>query len=181
VLGGVLWAVTPLRQPVFDAGRTAEEGETFFRSYNGVLVVVAALLTVALLHLRDSARTAGKAAAVGWWIVLVGHVLLAVGSVPALLLGDGAPDLVTGGQDLGFLGAMVAALGALVLGVALRRHAVESSLAAWLLLLTLPLGIILTVTLDALGVPEDYLGLPLTVLYGGAWVVLGLRWLRSTL
>lgn len=86
ILGGVLWAVTPLRQPVFGAGRTPEEGELFFRAYNGLIVVVVVLLTAALL-----------------------------------------------------------------------RHRAPS------------------VLLSVAGVPEDYLGLPLTVLYGGAWVVLGLQ------
>jgi hypothetical protein len=47
VVGGFLWAVGPLRQPIFDAGRTPDEGETFFRIYNFVLIAIAILLTIA--------------------------------------------------------------------------------------------------------------------------------------
>ncbi len=40
-VGGFLWAVTPLRQPIFDAGRTPDEGEAFFRIYNLLLIAIA--------------------------------------------------------------------------------------------------------------------------------------------
>lgn len=175
ILGGVLWAVTPLRQPVFGAGRTPEEGELFFRAYNGLIVVVVVLLTAALLRHRAPSGSGSRVRAVGWCTILVGHLMLLLGSLPALLLGGTARSLVMGAQDLGFLGALVAGLGALVLGAADLRRRAGPVLAAWLFVLTVPLGLLATVLLSVAGVPEDYLGLPLTVLYGGAWVVLGLQ------
>jgi hypothetical protein len=51
--------------------------------------------------------------------------------------------------------------------------------AAWLLVATLPVVLLATVVLDATGVPEDNLALPLTVLYGAAWVWTGAAWLRE--
>lgn len=112
IIGGILWALTPLRQPIFDAGRTADEGVLFFRAYNGALIVIAILLTIALLHVRASMaiRRGGRSYLLGWWTVLMGHALLALGSLPALIHGARAENLVTAGQDLGFLGAMIAAL-----------------------------------------------------------------------
>lgn len=181
VVGGLLWALTPLRQPIFDAGRTPDEGETFFRIYNLVLIAIAILLTVALLRLRrEPGQVASRLFVPGWWIILVGHVLLLVGSLPAVVFGDQQRDLVMGGQDLGFLGAMIAGLGGLLVGAsALLRGARRAGLASWLLLLTLPLGLLVTFLLTAAGVHEDYLGLPITILYGGAWVVLGWSWTRG--
>lgn len=185
LLGGVLWAVTPLRQPVFDAGRTAAEGVGFFQAYNLLLVLIAVLLTIALLQLRTAVQrtpastTPARAGVLGWWTVLVGHALLAAGSIPAVLLGADFDDVVTSGQDVGFVGAMVAALGAVALGLALRGRGIIPGGAAWLLAATLPVGALVTVALGAVGTPEDYLGLPLTVLYGGAWAWAGWTWLQD--
>lgn len=177
VVGGFMWAVTPLRQPVFDAGRTPDEGELFFRIFNLVLVAIVILLTIALLRLRGSSPA--RLFKTGWWTILIGHVLLLVGSIPAVLLGDAARGLVKGGQDVGFLGAMVAGLGGFLVGVSGRRSRSIPKVALWLLLLTLPLGLLAISLLAAIGTPEDYLGLPLTVLYGGAWIVLGWSWIRE--
>ncbi len=177
VVGGLSWAVTPLHQPVFDAGRTPDEGELFFRIYNLVLIAIALLLTAALFRLRGSSPA--RLFRTGWWAILVGHVLVLVGSVPAVLFGDAAGSLVRVGQDVGFLGAMVAGLGAFLVGVSALRSRSRPSPAAWLLLMTLPLGLLAVTLLTAIGTPEDYLGLPLTALYGGAWTALGLSWLRG--
>ena len=170
MVGGFLWAVTPLRQPIFDAGRTPEEGETFFRMYNLVIIAIAVLLTIALVRLRRRPmRVTGRLFTAGWSTILVGHVLLLVGSLPAAVFGDQARSLVKVGQDLGFTGALIAGLGGFLVGVStLRQHRRRAGTASWLLLLT------------AAGVPEDYLGLPLTVLYGGAWMVLGSSWLHPS-
>jgi hypothetical protein len=86
--------------------------------------------------------------------------------------------MVTTGQDVGFVGAMVAALGALVLGAGTLRQAQVPTIASILWLSTLPLGLGATTLLSAAGTPEDYLGLPLTLLYGAAFVVLGVSWTR---
>lgn len=181
VVGGLLWAVTPLRQPIFDAGRTPEEGETFFRLYNLVVIAIVILLTIALLRLRrEPARVTDRLFTAGWWTILTGHVLGLVGPLPAVAFGDQMRNLVKGGQDLGFIGAMIAGLGAFLVGVsALRHHRRRAGVASWLLFLTLPLGFLGIVLLSATGVDEDYLGLPVTMLYGGAWIVLGWSWLRS--
>lgn len=180
VLGGFFWAMTPLRQPIFGAGRTPDEGELFFRAYNLVLVAISISLTIALLRLRDSHPASGRIFAIGWWTILIGHLALLVGSVPAVLLGGAARGLVRGGQDLGFLGAMVAGLGALLVGLSGLRTRANPTAAWWLLLLTVPLGLVLIVVLAAAGAPEDYLGLPLTISYGAAWIVLGWFWMHES-
>lgn len=174
IIGGVLWGLTPLRQPVFGAGRTPGEGVTFFRFYNVTLVVVAALLTVALLHLRGATVGRSRTFAGGWWTMVAGHALIAAGSLPAVVFGDQAESLVSGGQDVGFLGAMIAGLGALALGVDGLRRSSSPRPAAALYAATLPIGITGTALLGAAGAGEDYLGLPITLLYGGAFVALGL-------
>ena len=48
----------------------------------------------------------------------------------------------------------------------------RGGMAPWLLLLTLPLGFLAVALLGMAGVPEDYLGLPLTALCGGTRMVL---------
>jgi len=175
-VGGLLWALTPLRQPIFNAGRTPEEGELFFRIYNLVLIAIAIMLTVALLRLRDSSTA--RLFKTGWWTILIGHVLILVGSLPAVLFGDAARALVKAGQDAGFLGALVAGVGGFLVGFSALRSRSVPKAAHWLLLLTLPLGLLGITLLAAMGTPEDYLGLPVTALYGGAWIVLGWFWLR---
>jgi len=78
------------------------------------------------------------------------------------------------GQDLGFLGALIAGVGAIPLGIALWRARAASRPGALLLIIALPVGLPGTIALEAVGF-EDSAGLALTVLYGGAWVMLGYR------
>lgn len=179
IVGGFLWAITPLRQPIFDAGRTPDEGELFFRAYNFLLGVIVILLTVALFRLRETLRARRRLLTVGWWTILTGHALVLAGSLPAVLLGDEARSFVMGSQDMGFLGVLVTGVGALLMGFSGLRHREIPAAASWLLLLTLPLGLLAIVLLSAMGTPDDYLGLPITMLYGGAWVVLGWFWIRG--
>ena len=115
----------------------------------------------------------------GWWTILTGHALVLAGSLPAVLLGDEARSFVKGSQDMGFLGVLVAGVGALLMGFSDQRQRQREipTAASWLLLLTLPLGVLAIVLLSAMGTPEDYLGLPITMLYGGAWVVVGWFWI----
>jgi nitrate reductase gamma subunit len=181
ITGGFLWAITPLRTPIFNAGETPEEGELVFRAYNGVLIVIAVLLTFALLCIRESHRGPSRLFTAGWWTILSGHALVLAGSLPAVLFGDQVRSLVMGGLNLGFVGAVIAALGALLLGVSRLRQRTTPTAASWLFLLTLPVGLFATVPLSATGISEDYLGLPTTILYGGAWMVLGWSWIRNDL
>lgn len=178
-VGGAIWALTPLRSPIFGAGSEPDQGVLIFRGYNLLVVAVVALMTLGLLVLRKQ-RRAGKSKtfAAGWWTVLAGHILLLAGSFPAVLFGGQQRDIVMAAQDIGFLGAVVAAVGALPLGISALRHDYTSRPAAVLFIAALPMGVLGIVLLDGLGVPEDYLGLPLTVLYGGAWVALGYGWGR---
>ncbi|HEX2246864.1 MAG TPA: hypothetical protein VHH13_04865, partial [Arthrobacter sp.] len=123
VIGGALWALTPLRQPIFNAGGHPSEGELFFRGYNAVGLIIVVLLTFALFQLgREGSRPRSWTFQVGWWIVLAGNAAMIVGSVPAIVLGGQAEALVEAGQDAGFLGAILAALGAILLGIAGLRH-----------------------------------------------------------
>ena len=179
ITGGVVWALTPLRQPIFGAGRYASEGEWVFRIYN-LVIVVAGLLTVALMRLRHDSVTPGRLFAAGWWTVLIEHVGMAAGSLPAVLLGGAAQDFVTAGKDASFLGAMLSAL--VPCRWARQQSGSDSSpnWAAALFMAIFPVGLAGTTLADALGVPEDYPGHPLTVLYGGAWVVPGANWARSS-
>ncbi len=172
VVGGLLWAVTPLREPVLGGGRFP--GHPVFRPYNLALIVIAVLLVAGLLalHERYGGRY-GRLGTAGMVVTFAGYALVFFGSIPAVLFTqDGPLALIRTGQDLGFLGAMVSLVGALLLGVALWRARAGSRLGALLLIVALPVGLVGVVLLSGFG-PEDTAGLPWTVLYGAAWVVLG--------
>jgi hypothetical protein len=169
--GGALWALTPLRQPLL-GGRFPEH--PVFRPYNLALLVIAVLLAAGLLALRarhkESYGRLGKAGVVA---VFVGYAMMFLGSVPAVLLSaEGSRGLILAGQDLGFLGALVAGLGAVPLGIALLRARSAPRAGALLLVVALPVGIVGVIFVSAMGF-VNIAGLPLTVLYGGAWIVLG--------
>lgn len=131
--GGALWAVTPLREPLL-GGRFPEH--PVFRPYDLVLVVIVVLLIVGLLALHNRNKgNYGRLGAVGFVITLAGYALLFFGSLPAVLLSpDGLRGLIIAGQDLGFLGALVAGVGAILLGVALWRTSAASRIGALLLI-----------------------------------------------
>lgn len=171
MVGGALWALTPLREPMI-GGRFPEH--PVFRPYNIALLVIAVLLTFGLVavHLRYKGSY-GRLGTVGIVIILVGYTVLFVGSLPAAVLSpNGFRDLIRVGQDLGFLGALVTGIGAILLGIALWRARAASRLAALLLIIALPIGLVGVILISAAGW-EDIAGLPLTVLYGSGWVMLG--------
>lgn len=115
----------------------------------------------------------GRLGTVGVVVVFVGYALTFFGSAPAVLLSaDGSRGLILAGQDLEFLGALVAGLGAILLGIALWRARSAPRVAALLLVVALPVGITGVVLMSALGF-VNIAGLLLTVLYGGAWMMLG--------
>ena len=174
--GGVLWALTPLREPLL-GGRFP--GDPVFRPYNFVLLVIAVLLAVGLLAFHARYRESyGRLGMAGVLVTFGGYALLFFGSLPAVLFSsEGLRGLVRVGQDLGFLGALVAGVGALLLGVALRKARAVPRGAALLLVISLPIGLVGTTVMASVGL-EDTAGLPLTVLYGGAWAILGYH-LRS--
>lgn len=172
VTGGALWALTPLREDVFGGGGVPEDA--VFRPYHLVIVIITALLTAGLvaLHARhgDTSRRSGTA---GTFMILGGYALLFLGSLPAVVAsGESLGDVVRIGQDLGFLGAVISAPGGIPLGVALRRTPATPRLGPLLLITSFPVGLLGVVVVSAIGL-EDAAGLPLTALYGGAWIVLG--------
>ncbi len=171
VVGGALWALTPLREPLL-GGRFPEH--PVFRPYNLVLLIIALLLAAGLLALHARYRGSyGRLGTVGVVVVFVGYAMLFLGSIPAVLLSpDGSRRLILAGQDLGFLGAFVAGVGAVLLGIALLRTRSAARAGALLLIVAHPVGIVGVILVSALGF-VDIAGLPLTVLYGGAWIVLG--------
>lgn len=174
VVGGALWAVTPLRQPIFGGGGVP--GHPVFRPYNFALLVIAVLLMLGLLalHAKYKGRY-GRVGLVGVAVTFVGYALLFGGSIPAVALsGEGSTSLIMAGQDLGFLGALVSGVGAVLLGIALWRTTAASPLGALLLITALPVGMVGTILVSAIGL-LDIAGLPLTVLYGAAWITLGSR------
>ncbi len=171
MVGGALWALTPLREPLL-GGRFPEH--PVFRPYNLFLLVVAVLLIAGLLALRGRYQGSyGRLGTAGVVVVFVGYALMFLGSAPAVLLSaEGSRGLILAGQDLGFLGALLAGVGAIPLGIALWRMRSGPRAGALLLIISLPIGMAGTLLVAALGF-VDIAGLPLTVLYGGAWIVLG--------
>jgi hypothetical protein len=171
VVGGALWAVTPLREPIL-GGRFP--GHPVFRPYSLLLVVIAVLLTVGLLALHNRYKGRyGRLGSVGVVVIVVGYALLFFGSIPAVFLSpDSLRGLTMAGQDLGFLGALAAGIGAVLLGIALLRARAASRLGVLLLISALPVGFVGVILVSAVDL-VDIAGLPLTVLYGGAWIILG--------
>jgi hypothetical protein len=171
MVGGALWALTPLREPLL-GGRFPEH--PVFRPYNLVLLVITVLLAVGLWALRARYKGSyGRLGTAGVVVVFVGYALMFLGSFPAVVLSpEGSRGLIMAGQDLGFLGALVAGVGAVLLGIALLRTRLAPRAAALLLILALPVGFLGVILVSALGF-VDIAGLPLTVLYGGAWIVIG--------
>jgi len=164
--GGVLWALTPLRQPLL-GGRLPEH--PVFRPYNLLLLVIAFLLAAGLLALHARYKGSyGRLGTAGVVVVFVGYVLLFLGSLPAVVLSpEGSRELILTGQDLGFLGALVAGVGAVLLGIALLRTLPGALAGALLLIVALPVGLAGVILVSNLGF-VNIAGLPLTVLYGGA-------------
>jgi hypothetical protein len=171
MVGGALWALTPLREPLL-GGRFPEH--PVFRPYNLVLLIITVLLALGLWALRERHKGSyGRLGTAGVAVVFVGYALMFLGSVPAVVLSpEGWRGLIMAGQDLGFLGALVAGVGALLLGIALWRTPSAPRAGALLLICALPVGILGVIFVSALGF-ADIAGLPLTALYGGAWIVLG--------
>lgn len=119
MLGGALWALTPLRQNVFGGGRFRES--PIFQPYDFVVEVITMLLIVGLvaLHARHK-RTYGRLGTAGVVVIFCGYALGIIGSIPAVLFpAYGLQDLIMIGQDLGFLAVLIAGVGAILLGVAL--------------------------------------------------------------
>jgi hypothetical protein len=171
MVGGTLWAPTPLRQPLL-GGRLPEH--PVFRPYNLALLVIVVLLAAGLLALRARYKGSyGRLGAAGVVVVFVGYAMMFFGSLPAVVLSpEGSRGLIQAGQDLGFLGALVAGLGAVPLGIALLRARSAPRAGALLLIVALPVGIVGVIIVSAVGF-VNIAGLPLTVLYAGAWIVLG--------
>lgn len=179
IVGGALWAITPLREPLL-GGRFP--GHPVFRPYNLVLVVIAVLLAMGLLALHARYKGSyGRLGTAGVFVIFGGYALVFLGSIPAVVFTEEGPlTLIRTGQDLGFLGALVALVGAFLLGLALLRSRAASRLGALLLIVSLPVGLLGVIVLSAIGF-EDAAGLPWTVLYGGAWIVLGsLLWSQGS-
>jgi hypothetical protein len=173
MVGGALWALTPLREPLL-GGRFPEH--PVFRPYNLVLLVIVVPLAAGLSALRARhKRSYGRLGTAGVAVMFAGYAMLFLGSTPAVLLSaEGSRGLIRAGQDLGFLGALVAGVGAVFLGIALRRTRSAPRAGALLLIVALPVGIVGVILVSAIGF-VDVAGLPLTILYGSAWIVLGSR------
>ncbi|MDP9458672.1 MAG: DUF973 family protein [Actinomycetota bacterium] len=153
IVGGALWAITPLREPLLGG------------SFPGYLAVLLAMGLLAL-HARYKGSY-GRLGTAGVFVIFGGYALMFLGSIPAVVFTEEGPlTLIRTGQDLGFLGALVALVGAFLLGLALWRSRAASRLGALLLIVSLPVGLLGVILLSAIGF-EDAAGLPWTVLYGG--------------
>ena len=125
LVDGPLWALTPLREPLL-GGRFPED--PVFRPYNLALLVITVVLALGLWALglwalRERYKGSyGRLGTAGVVMIFVGYALMFLGSVPAVVLSlEGWRGLIMAGQDLGFLGALVTGLGAILLGIALWR------------------------------------------------------------
>jgi hypothetical protein len=171
MVGAALWAITPLREPILDE---RFPGHPAFRPYNFVLLVIAVLLIMDLLGLHVRYKGSyGRLSTAGVLVILVGYALLFVGSILAILLYlNGLRGLIMAGQDLGFLGTLIAGVSAILYGMAFWRARAASGLGALPLIITLLVGIASMILVSAIGC-VDIAGLQLTDLYGGTWVILG--------
>lgn len=168
LVGGFLWAIAPLRLAVLP--EASLPGTMDFQLYAAISTAISVLLLVGVvglhLHYRDSYGWIGRSGAA---MIFIGHVFVIL---PSSL------------GDVGFIGAMIAALGGIPLGIALWRRTTAPRLAATLLIATLPIGLPITVALESVGF--ELLGIPLSVgvvltgIYGAAWVILGYHlWTRN--
>lgn len=177
IVGGAIWAVTPLRQQVVGSGGDPRDGQVTFRLYNLLIVVIAVLLFIALRELRNRwPHPVPRWLDIGWSTVVVGTLAMLFMSLPAVVLGGAARGVVIATQDLGFFAAVLASMGAVLMGAVGLRRGLLPTVAGWLFVLAFPLGLLLTIALAGTSLPEDVAGLPLTLLYGGAFVALGLAW-----
>ncbi|MFC5279036.1 hypothetical protein ACFPM1_09750 [Halorubrum rubrum] len=126
------------------------------------------LLVVGLWAYYRSERTwFGRLGKLSYWTMSGGTVVTAI-SLPIAEYGPGV-------AFIGFLfGLLVTMIGAIGFGIAMLRADVTPRVAAWLLILALPIGVPLTIafTTYVMGEGADPWGGPM-VFYGLAWVVLG--------
>lgn len=164
--GGLLFAITPLRDVLY--GSAVQAGTPHYTVYRLAVGVIVVLLLVGLGAVRHGpVAVAGRPASIGTGLLVVGYLMQLVGAVPA---GSAAVEAALG--DVGFLGAVVAALGGVPLGIALWRRGVR--VAGVLLVLALPAGMPLLVAIAATGA-DGVAGLAMTLPFGLAWVLIGLR------
>jgi hypothetical protein len=167
ILAGVSLAVSPVSAMVIEN-----------RWINAVYVLPLLLLGVAILTIgvRTERDLAGD---IGYWMTLVGVVVLLVGSAleavfpPALLL-----EWQLGGGIVFFAGFYVLLFGGLFLGIGLLRTSSLSPSGPALLALSFPLAVVGFRAFNMLGL-EEFNWVPFSVPYGLAWIVLGLD-LRAT-
>jgi hypothetical protein len=126
------------------------------------------LLVVGLWAYYKSERVwFGQLGKLSFWTMSGGTVITAI-SLPIAEYGPGI-------AFIGFLlGLLVTMIGAIGFGIAMLRADVTPRVAAWLLILALPIGVPLTIafTTYVMGEGADPWGGPM-VFYGLAWIVLG--------
>ena len=117
----------------------------------------------------------GRLGTAGATVVLVAYALQLIGGIPSLLFAfpTGAlRDAVLAGQTLGFFGALLSGVGAILLGIALWRTRAAPRLGALLLIVSFPVGFPVVIALATTSFWQSA-GLAFTVPYGVAWVILG--------
>ncbi len=162
ILAGVSLAVSPVSAMVIEN-----------RWINAVYILPLLLLAVAILTIgtRTERDLAGD---IGYWMTLVGVVVLFVGSVleavfpPALLA-----EWELGGGIVFFAGFYLLLFGGLFLGIGLLRTSTLSRIGLALLALSFPLAAVGFRVFNTIGLAE-FNWIPFSVPYGLAWVVLGI-------
>jgi Ca2+/Na+ antiporter len=174
MVGGVLWALSPIGEDLFGGGGHPQSPA--FRPFNLLVEIMSILLIVGLLavHFRYN-RTYGRLGRAGFVVILGSYALGFIGGIPALLFpfpSGTLRDVVMIGQGLGFLSALISGVGAVLLGIALWRTRAVARLGALLLIIALPVGFPVVVALNFTRFMESA-GLAFVVPYGVAWVIVG--------
>lgn len=176
VIGGALWALSPLSWLIADI-RTLEPGTATFAAvwatYSVTMVVGPALLVVAHVPLR--ARLSGRAGRIGAVVSGLGLAAVATGNGIAMAFFAAGTGTSVIGYVVSYLGYLVGFVGALLVGVVLLRRAADGSsrIAGWLLATAFPVG--LGVGLLVGLVLDEGVGFAAAVSLptGVAWVLLG--------
>lgn len=170
ILAGAFWAVIPLRNLLYD---THTPGTlTYTVDYIPNIAVWLGLLIGLGAVYSYSQRSLGLIGKIGVLVSGLGMLAMSGGLFYDFVLYLTQQRVTSG--DVGFLVTIAVVYpGAILLGVGLWRSGVVPRTGPGLLVSALPVGLATALALENLGVTAPFTGLPITVLYGVGWMVLG--------